>query len=71
MILHFNRFDANGNKKFDFITFPTENLNISQFVLINSDENHSYDLNSIVIHIGNSTASGHYITCCKNAHDNT
>lgn len=63
LIVHFKRFDYNGNKITKRIEFPINNLNLSRFkVTANPDtqEMEFYDLYAVISHTG-SLNSGHYV----------
>ena len=55
----------NGEKNNMFVSYPTNNLDISNFIVGPDKNNAKYDLYGVIEHIG-SLNSGHYMAICKN-----
>tara|TARA_B110000444_G_scaffold259863_1_gene304930 strand:+ start:5133 stop:6164 length:1032 start_codon:yes stop_codon:yes gene_type:complete len=69
LIISFKRFN-NFNKKINtIITTPTENLDLSKYVVGYDKETYKYDLFGICNHSGGCTG-GHYTSIVKNANNN-
>jgi len=65
LIVHFKRFDNNGNKIDNMINFPLNNLNLTKYCVGYDKYNSVYDLYGICNHQG-SLNGGHYFAYCKN-----
>uniref|UniRef100_A0A1I7T741 Ubiquitin carboxyl-terminal hydrolase n=1 Tax=Caenorhabditis tropicalis TaxID=1561998 RepID=A0A1I7T741_9PELO len=63
LCLHIKRFRENGGGKIDtLIEFPVTGLSVDDFLTEDSDEPPcTYELQSIIVHIGYGCSSGHYI----------
>lgn len=76
VIIHLKRFDHSGNgqqgsKVFTPITFPIEDLNLTEYVSPdkNDPNNYIYSLYAVNYHSGN-VSGGHYWSCCRNLDNN-
>jgi ubiquitin carboxyl-terminal hydrolase 8 len=67
LIIHFKRFTNSGNKINTNIEFPIEDLNLTEYVSKdkNDQNNYIYSLYAVNYHSGN-TSGGHYWSVCKN-----
>ena len=68
LIIHFKRFDNNGNKINKLIDFPLDNLDLTQYCVGYDKSNSIFSLTGICNHIGNNN-SGHYYSYCKKNDD--
>jgi ubiquitin carboxyl-terminal hydrolase 4/11/15 len=71
MIIHLKRFDHNGNKINNVITFPINDFNINPYMAEYSKKlsTYNYNLIGVVNHIG-SMNGGHYFSHVKSITDN-
>jgi ubiquitin carboxyl-terminal hydrolase 8 len=71
IIIHFKRFTNNGNKINTHIDFPTDDLNLTNYISPskNDPNNYIYSLYAINYHSGTSQG-GHYWSSCKNLDKN-
>lgn len=71
LVIHLNRFSmqkqffSSSRKLTDMIEFPTENLQMSKFVLDKEGKEQTYDLYAVSNHYG-SMGGGHYTAFAKN-----
>ena len=67
IIIHLKRF--RNNRKIDnFVEYPIEGLDLSEYLPNNKDEKYIFDLFAVANHVGN-LHSGHYFAYCKNCKD--
>lgn len=71
VIIHFKRFTNNGSKINTHIDFPTDDLNLTNYISSskNDPNNYIYSLYAINYHSGTSQG-GHYWSSCKNLDKN-
>lgn len=65
LIVCFKRFKANGKKNNVPISFPLDNLDISNYTINKTNESCVYNLYAVANHTGNRN-NGHYFCYCKN-----
>lgn len=66
LVIDIKRFDNHHKKNQILVTFPLENLNLSEYIVGYNKENYIYDLYGICNHSGG-TQGGHYTAFIKNA----
>jgi ubiquitin carboxyl-terminal hydrolase 2/21 len=66
LVIDFKRFNARNQKNQMLITFPLENLNLSEYSIGYKKDSYIYDLYGICNHSG-SVLGGHYTSFIKNA----
>lgn len=64
VILHLKRFDYQSRKISSRISFP-EHLSLSEYEKSSSMDSDKYELTGIVVHMGGSLYSGHYVSYVK------
>ena len=64
LIISINRFDNNGSKKNNFVSFPIDNLDLSKYCVGYNKYKSTFELYGICNHIGNSN-NGHYFSYCR------
>lgn len=71
LIIHLKRFTNNGSKIHTHIDFPTEDLNLTQYIAKEREDpnNYIYSLYAVNYHSGTSKG-GHYWSACKNLDKN-
>jgi ubiquitin C-terminal hydrolase len=75
LIIHLKRFEPidvfgkNYKKNNNYIKFPIDNLNLTDYVGRERKDESEYELFGIVNHMG-SMRGGHYTAYCKNPNDN-
>jgi ubiquitin C-terminal hydrolase len=65
LIIHFKRFDNNGQKINTLIDFPIDKLDLMKYCVGYEKKKSKFSLFGIINHIGNIN-SGHYYSFCKN-----
>lgn len=68
LVVDFKRFNSRNQKNQILITFPLENLDLSQYVIGYKKKSYVYDLYGICNHSGN-VLGGHYTCYVKNANN--
>jgi len=66
LVIDFKRFNARFQKNQLLITFPIENLDLSEYVIGYKSESYTYDLYGVCNHSGG-VMGGHYTSYVKNA----
>jgi hypothetical protein len=66
LVIDFKRFNNRSIKNQIFITFPVDNLDLSEYVIGYKSESYKYDLYGVCNHSG-SVMGGHYTAYVKNA----
>jgi ubiquitin C-terminal hydrolase len=66
LVIDIKRFSSHHKKKQILVTFPLENLDLSEYVIGYKKESYIYDLYGICNHSGG-TQGGHYTAFIKNA----
>jgi ubiquitin carboxyl-terminal hydrolase 8 len=66
LIINFKRFNSKNKKNNVLITFPIDNLDLSNYVIGYKKNSYVYELYGICNHMGNSNG-GHYTSYVKNA----
>jgi ubiquitin C-terminal hydrolase len=69
LIIHLKRFTNFGQKKYNHIDFPINNLNLKKYCCGYNKDESVFDLFAISNHIGICNM-GHYYSYCKNFYDN-
>lgn len=71
LIITLKRFTTEGKKNHSHITFPLDDLNLTEFVSKDKKDpnNYIYSLYAVNYHSGESNG-GHYWSCCKNLDNN-
>lgn len=64
MILQLKRFDFRAQKISARVSFP-EYLSLDEFGVNPGTQNQKYELSGIVVHLGGSLYSGHYVSYVK------
>jgi ubiquitin C-terminal hydrolase len=68
LVIDFKRFNSRNQKNQIFITFPFENLDLSNYVIGYKKNSYVYDLYGVCNHSGN-VLGGHYTSYVKNANN--
>ncbi len=68
LVIGFKRFNSKNQKNQILITFPLDNLNLSNYVIGYNKNNYNYELYGISNHSG-SSSGGHYTSYIKNANN--
>lgn len=68
LVVDFKRFNSNNQKNQILITFPLENLDLSNYVIGYKKKSYVYDLYGVCNHSGN-VLGGHYTCFVKNANN--
>ena len=66
LVIDIKRFNASNRKNQVLVTFPLEELNLSEYVIGYNKDNYVYDLYGVCNHSG-SVQGGHYTSFVKNA----
>jgi len=69
LVINLKRFNSRNQKKQNLVTFPLENLDLSNFVIGYKKNSYIYDLYGVCNHTG-SVLGGHYTSYVKNANGN-